>query len=185
MKIDSDHIKKNLHRIAQFSKVSYEQYKKDILSIFPNSEEKEIEKSYNEIILPTRATSGSSGYDFFAPMTFVLDSGDSFVIPTGIRVNIEDGWWLMLMPRSGSGFKYYVRLANTIGNIDSDYFDATNEGHIMIKIRRESNVDDLRHMIVNSGDAFAQGVFVPFGITIDDEVDTKRVGGIGSTDNKG
>lgn len=43
-------------------------------------------------------------------------------IPTGIRCRIEPGWFLGILPRSGHGFKYGVRLSNTFGIIDSDYF---------------------------------------------------------------
>ena len=128
--------------------------------------------------LPRRATAGSAGYDFYSPLDFVLEPGASLRIPTGVRARIEPGWVLMLFPRSGLGFKYRLMLNNTVGVVDSDYFDADNEGHIFIKLR---NAGD-RPLSVARGEAFAQGVFLPFGITVDDDADGARRGGFGSTD---
>ena len=87
---------------------------------------------------------------------------------------------LKIYPRSSLGFKYRLRLDNTVGIIDSDYFNADNEGHIFIKI---TNLGD-KPLTVEKGKAFAQGVFVEYGITIDDDSVDARTGGFGSTDNK-
>ena len=168
-------------KIGKFEKVSYNQYREAALKLFPNSEEGEIQKSYDQIILPVRATAGSAGYDIHSTTSFVLNAGASITIPTGLRCNIDDGWFLMIAPRSGLGFKWYTRLANTVGVIDSDYYYADNEGHIMLKLRRESDSGDTRQMIVNAGDAVAQAIFVPFGITEDDTATASRHGGFGST----
>ena len=72
--------------------------------------------------------------------------------------------------------KYGVRLANTAGIIDSDYYNADNEGHIMIKL-----IGGSRDYAVKKGDSFAQGIFVPYGITVDDDCTAERKGGLGST----
>ena len=128
--------------------------------------------------LPRRATAGSAGYDFFAPAAFRLEPGESIKIPTGVRARIAPGWVLALFPRSGLGFKYRLQLNNTVGIVDADYFGARNEGHIFIKL---TNAGD-RPLRVGAGDAFAQGVFLPFGITEDDEAGGVRLGGFGSTD---
>ena len=98
-------------------------------------------------------------------------------IPTGVRARIDDGWVLMLFPRSGLGFKYRLQLNNTVGIVDADYFGARNEGHIFIKL---TNAGD-RPMTVGAGEAFAQGVFLPFGLTDDDDARGERTGGFGST----
>ena len=66
---------------------------------------------------------------------------------------------------------------NTVGVIDSDYFGARNEGHIFVKL---TNAGD-RTLCVGEGEAFAQGVFLPFGLTLDDDADGVRTGGFGST----
>ncbi|MBQ5648639.1 MAG: deoxyuridine 5'-triphosphate nucleotidohydrolase, partial [Clostridia bacterium] len=100
-------------------------------------------------------------------------------IPTGIRVKMEDGWVLKIYPRSGLGFKYRVQLNNTVGIIDSDYYYAANDGHIFIKITNDSN--EGKTLTLNRGDAFAQGIFVEYGITLDDDADGVREGGFGST----
>ena len=129
--------------------------------------------------LPRRATVGSAGYDFFSPLAFTLAPGACVRIPTGVRARIDGGWVLMLFPRSGLGFKYRLQLNNTVGIVDADYFGARNEGHIFIKL---TNAGD-RPMTIGSGEAFAQGVFLPFGLTDDDDARGERTGGFGSTGN--
>ena len=128
--------------------------------------------------MPRRATKGSAGYDFFAPETFSLAPSETIKIATGVRAKINDGWVLMIFPRSGLGFKYRLTLDNTVGIIDADYFNAENEGHIFIKM---TNCGD-KPLTVEKGKAFAQGVFLPFGITADDDCGGERTGGFGSTD---
>lgn len=167
--------------IAKFEKVSYEQFKKDCLNLFPYMTEERIKSTYNEILLPKRSTTGSAGYDFYLPEEVALQKGDSIVIPTGIRCFIEDGWVLAAFPRSGHGFKYGIHLANTNGIIDSDYYDAENEGHIQIKLVNDSSL--AKDISFEQHTAFCQGIFLPFGITVDDEVYAKRTGGFGSTDD--
>ncbi len=127
--------------------------------------------------LPRRATSGSAGYDFFAPAAFELAPGETIRIPTGVRARIDEGWVLMLFPRSGLGFRYRLMLNNTVGIVDADYFGARNEGHIFVKL---TNAGD-RSLRVEKGEAFAQGVFLPFGLTVDDAAEGERAGGFGST----
>ena len=162
-----------MYRIAQFFQVSRAQFEADWLAAFPGSVVPE------EIRLPRRATAGSAGYDFFAPAGFELRPGETILLPTGVRARMDDGWVLMLYPRSGLGFKYRLQLNNTVGVIDSDYFGAKNEGHIMLKLTNDSN--EGRTLAVQAGEAVAQGVFTPYGITIDDCADAQREGGFGST----
>lgn len=173
-----------MKRIAQFEKVSLEQFKKDWLDTFPDYEfdEGSYENIYNAITLPYRATKGSAGYDFIMPVGCKLFPNNELKVPTGIRVKIEDGWVLKCYPRSGLGFKYRLQLNNTVGIIDSDYFYSDNEGHIFAKITNDSNED--KTLILNQGDAFMQGIFVEYGITCDDDVDDIRNGGMGSTNKK-
>lgn len=156
-----------MKKIAQFFKVSERQFLLD-----------GTKEQFDSIILPKRATSGSAGYDFFAPFDFTLNAGQTIKIPTGIRVKIDEGWVLKIYPRSSLGFKYRLTLNNTVGIIDSDYFNADNEGHIFIKM---TNCGD-KALTVEKGKAFAQGVFVEYGITVDDDCEGARTGGFGSTD---
>ena len=162
-----------MNRIAQFFAVSRERLLTDWSFDCPLPA---------EIRLPRRATSGSAGYDFFAPAAFELKPGETILLPTGVRARMDDGWVLMLFPRSGLGFKYRLQLNNTVGVIDSDYFHAKNEGHIMLKLTNDSN--EGKTLSVEAGDAVAQGVFLPYGITVDDAADGLREGGFGSTDRQ-
>lgn len=166
-----------MNRIAKFRKVSYEQFRKD----FPESlemNEEMIKECYEKIQLPKRATKGSAGYDFYAPFSFTVKPGEELKIPTGIRAEMNIDWVLQCYPRSSLGFKYRTRLNNTVGIIDSDYFYSDNEGHIQIKITTDKEVS------VNQGVGFTQGIFMQYGITIDDDVEEIRNGGFGSTNKQ-
>ncbi len=130
-----------------------------------------------DIPLPRRATAGSAGYDFICPADVTLAPGGAITIPTGIRCQMQPGWVLMIFPRSGLGFKHQVRLANTVGVIDSDYFHAANEGHIMVRIVNGSD----HPVTIAKGVRFCQGIFLPHGLAEEDEVLSDRTGGFGST----
>ena len=170
----------NNNRIARFKKVSFEQFKKDMIDTFDNMySEEEIKEIYDKIKMPKRATTGSAGYDFFAPIPFSLEPNHTIKIPTGIRCIMENDWVLKLYPRSGLGFKYRLQLDNLVGIVDSDYYYSDNEGHIFIKITNDSKEGKTVHL--KEGDGFAQGIFLQYGITVDDEADGVRNGGFGST----
>jgi len=166
-------------RIARFHKVSFGQFKEGWLGEFPQATEEEMRKIYEEIRLPRRATAGSAGYDFFAPVNFVLAPGETVKIPTGIRAEMEESWVLKCYPRSGLGFKFRLQLNNTVGIIDSDYFHSDNEGHIFVKLTNDTKEN--RTLCVEKGTGFMQGIFVEYGITVDDDVTDVRNGGLGST----
>ncbi len=168
-----------INRVAHFSKVSLEQFMADWQEIYPEDDDIAAEEIYNHIKLPKRATKGSAGYDFFLPVSITLNPDETLLIPTGIRAEISEGWVLQIFPRSGLGFKHRIQLDNTVGIIDSDYFNADNEGHIKIKLTNDSK--DFSIADVEEGKGFAQGIFVPFGITDDDDADGERHGGFGST----
>ena len=168
-----------MDRVAKFEKVSFEEYYKAMKPLLPSDwTDDEIRTSWEDIELPTRATSGSAGYDFYAPVGFTVSPGHPVLVPTGIRAKIEPGWFLMCLPRSGLGFKHGVSLANTAGVIDSDYYFSDNEGHIMAKVCSRSEVE------VEYGHKFMQGIFLPFGITENDCASETRNGGFGSTDKE-
>lgn len=179
-----------MQRMANFSKVSFNRFHDDWLDTFDalkdetdnDKLEKHLRNIYNGIKLPKRATAQSAGYDFFSPMSFVLEPNDSIKIPTGIRCEMYDGWVLMGFPRSGLGFKYGLSMANTVSIIDGDYFDSDNEGNIFVKLTNNSCI--AKEIRINKGDAFCQGIFLPFGITLDDNTTAVRNGGLGSTDAK-
>jgi dUTP pyrophosphatase len=165
-------------RVAAFEFVSKDEFIRDgqgLLKGDPAS-------VYEELKLPARATAGSAGYDFYLPEDIELKPGETITIPTGIRVRMDRDYVLLLMPRSSLGFRYRMQLNNTVGVIDSDYYHADNEGHIFARITNDSNQG--RIMSLPKGTAFLQGIFMPYGITMDDDVTEDRTGGIGSTDRK-
>lgn len=163
-----------MNTVAKFEKVSFEQYAKDV---------EKADEIYENIQLPQRATKGSAGYDFYMPYDLTLVPGQTAKIPTGIRAKIADGWVLCLFPRSGLGFKYRLQLNNTVGIIDADYYLSDNEGHIFAKITNNSN--EGKTLTLKQGEGFMQGIFMPFGLAEDDNVQTIRNGGFGSTTKKG
>lgn len=167
------------NRIAVFEKLSLEKFIEEETKNYElNDESRELlTDMHNSVKVPVRATSGSAGYDFFCPCEVKLKAGEEIVIPTCIRCNIDDGWVLAIVPKSGLGFKYKVSLANTIGIIDSDYYYSDNDGHIKVKIVNGGN----HTLVLNPGDKFCQGIFLPYGITKDDAADGIRNGGFGST----
>ena len=168
-----------MKKIAKFEKVSLKQFKKDFLDSFSSYSENEVEKIYEDLLIPKRATKGSAGYDFYSPIDFSLAPGETIKIPTGIRVRINDGWVLALYPRSGLGFKFRLQLNNTVGIIDSDYYNSDNEGHMFVKLTNDSNENKIVEL--KAGQGMVQGIFFEFGITEDGDANEERNGGFGST----
>lgn len=163
--------------MIKFEKVSYEQFKKDIMDIEPHLFESEIKEIYDRIELPTRSTKCSAGFDFKTPyQVYLSEEKKNKIYPTGIKCQLDDDKVLLLMPRSSLGMKYGFTLPNTIGVIDADYYNnPTNEGHI----KWCAKVDE--DMILSIGEKYMQGVIVNYYTTNDDNVNSTRNGGIGST----
>ena len=177
------HTEVNLNRVGEFYKVSFEQFFTDMRDCFGDTySDDNVRDIYEGIKLPSRATTGSAGYDFKSPIAFTLAPGESIKAPTGIRVQIQEGWWLSCLPRSGHGFKYKIQMDNTVGVIDEDYFRAKNEGHIFVKLTNDSR--EGKTLTVNRGDAFFQAIFSIYGIALSDNATGVRVGGFGSTDGR-
>lgn len=160
----------------QFRKISFEQYQIDV------GGDANLRQEYDAIKLPARATKYSAGYDFFSPLSFSLEPGETIKIPTGICVELDNDKFLGIYPRSGLGFKYRLQLDNTIGLIDADYFCSDNEGHIWIKLTNDTREN--KRLEVEAGQAIAQGIIQQYFLTIDDAVSATRNGGFGSTDGK-
>lgn len=171
-----------MKRIARFHKVSPEQFAEGWRDTFGDVDGEEIRRIYDGIRLPRRATAGSAGYDFFSPADFTIQPGEIVKIPTGIRVEMEQDWVLKCYPRSGLGFKYRLQLNNTVGIIDSDYFYSDNEGHIFVKLTNDTK--EGKTLELPAGTGFMQGIFVEYGITVDDDATAVRNGGFGSTTGK-
>lgn len=142
----------------------------------------EIEKNafqdeYEGIKLPMRAHCGDAGYDFFSPFSFTIEPMQQLLIPTGIRCLLDEDNVLLVLPRSGLGF-LGIQLLNTVGVIDSGYYKSDNEGHIIVGIRNMG----VRPVVVDAGQAFAQGIIVKYQLADEQEIAKKRNGGFGSSD---
>ena len=160
--------------VGKFEKISVEQWHKD----YGDDSEGIGDKTFEGIPMPTRSSVGSAGYDIHTPIAFTLKPGEDIKVPTGLKCRMEDGWFLMAVPRSGLGFKYYTRLANTVGVIDASYYNnESNEGHMWVKLRNEGDKD----VVVEKYDRICQMIFVPYGITEDDNAVAERTGGFGSS----
>ena len=166
-------------RIAIFDKVSFEQFKEGLGDCFGDCYDEKAREVYENLKLPARATGGSAGYDFFAPVDITLAPGETVKIPTGVRVRMDSEWLLSCYPRSGLGFKYRLQLDNTVGIIDSDYYYSDNEGHIFAKLTNDTK--EGKTVRIEAGSGFMQGIFLEYGITLDDDATEIRNGGFGST----
>ena len=135
-------------------------------------------KTKEGVRMPQRATKGSIGYDFYAPMDIEIVPWSWTEFGTGVWLTDDDtvndrmDWALKLYPRSGLGFKYGVKLRNTTGIIDCDYRD---------EIRVSLSSDE--RVVIPKGKAYMQGIIQPI-FTLDNEIEPteERKGGLGSTD---
>lgn len=172
---------KKMSRVAKFEKVSFEQFKNDLIDTFESYKDfkmlGDINDIYDNIKLPTRSTSHSAGYDISIPYGIELYPGKTIKIPTGIRCFMDNSYVMFVYVRSSVGIKKRCVLLNGTGVIDSDYYNADNEGHMFIALKNDGD----KPVTFEAGDRICQAVFVPFGITVDDEADGVRTGGIGST----
>lgn len=165
-----------IEKVAKFEKISLEQWHKD----FGDNDQHTFDEVLEDIPMPKRATVGSAGYDIATPYAIDLEPNEEILVPTGLKCKIDNGWALFALPKSGLGFKYYVRLANTIGLIDEDYYNNDgNEGHMWVKLRNEGT----RPLHIDKHKGMCQMVFLPYGITYDDESEGVREGGFGSTNS--
>lgn len=160
-----------------FEKVSKQRFIEDFNKEFTHLD---AEKVYDSIQIPTRSTAGSAGYDFRTPIDIELDAGQTIKIPTGIKVCLDKGTFLLCVPRSGLGFKYRLQLDNTVGVIDEDYYNNPgNEGHMWVKLTNDSR--EGKSVKLNVGDAIFQAIILPYLTVYGDNAHGDRVGGFGST----
>ncbi|WP_417852503.1 dUTP diphosphatase [Weissella viridescens] len=163
-----------------------------------------------DLELPKRATQQAAGYDFQAATDFTLPSiwrvpflrvlkkiriGEALttdemkqakadvkplLVPTGVKVYMEENEYLMIANRSSNPLKRGLVLPNGVGIIDADYVDnEQNEGEIFVQMINWGLTD----RTIKKGERIAQGIFMPFLVTDDDAQDTKadRTGGFGSS----
>ncbi|MFP4656626.1 MAG: dUTP diphosphatase [Candidatus Woesearchaeota archaeon] len=131
-----------------------------------------------EIRLPERSTSGSAGYDFFAPYRIEVPAKSEILVRTGIKAYMEKDEALFVYPRSSQGIKKGLMLKNTVGIIDSDYYDnPDNEGEILCSLYNFSDKD----VEIPKGAKMIQGIFQKILLADHDSQMKGRNGGLGST----
>lgn len=130
-----------------------------------------------EIKLPVRATKHSAGYDICTPCDIHIPSKACVCVKTDIRAKIKEDEALLLFIRSSVGIKRKVALMTGTSVIDSDFYDSDCGGNISVALWNYGN--DLQTF--KAGDRICQGVFVKYDTVEDDNVETARTGGIGST----
>lgn len=172
----------------KFEKVSFGVFLKDALACgvdqrvvweinYPSFSDY-LKNIYDKIELPVRKTKGSAGYDFNCPFEINIDPNKKAKFPTGIKAKMPEGVVLQIHIRSSLGIGFDLRISNTTGIIDSDYYNNTNnEGDIIISLTNTG----VYHYVTDYNKAVAQGIFVKYETTEDDKADGERVGGIGST----
>ncbi len=142
--------------MRKFEKISFEQFKKDV------GDDIELYKEYS---LPKRETKYAAGYDFYSLFDFTLKPGEILKLSTGVKADMMSDEVLLLVDRSGMGFKYNIRMCNQVGVIDKDYYNnKNNEGHIFFRLQNEGNKD----WVIKKGEGIGQGIFMKY-LTCDDE----------------
>lgn len=130
-----------------------------------------------EIKLPTRATEHSAGYDFYSPMSVTIQPNEMVMIWTDVKAHMYYDNALLIIPRSSMG-KQPIMIANTVGLIDSDYYDnESTDGNIGFRLLNLGNIP----YEIKVGDRIGQGIFIKYGTVKDDNTTATRSGGFGST----
>ncbi len=121
-----------------------------------NSLDVNITKVRENATVPTRATSGSAGYDLHACIDkdITIKKGDLIRVPCGIAIELPSSEYAaFIFARSGLGIKYGISLSNGVGVIDSDY-----KGEIQVGLCRTSDGDPYT---IKNGDRIAQMIIMP------------------------
>lgn len=134
------------------------------------------------IVLPTRRTGSSAGYDLAAAENVSLEPKRVTLVPTGLKAYMQPNEYLGIHVRSGFSVRNMVSCVNDEGIVDSDYYDNVgNEGHIFVALINHGT----RPVEIVKGTRIAQGIFYRY-LTVDDDtagVGNARSGGMGSTGN--
>lgn len=144
----------------------------------------EIAKGYEDynINLPKRHTKNSAGYDIEIIEDIIIKPNEIHLAKTGLKVYMNNDEALTLYPRSSLSFKHKITIPNSIGLIDSDYYNNDkNDGHIFVALYNFSN----EIVKLKKNTRVAQGVFIKYLKTKNDiESDNIRNGGFGSTSDE-
>lgn len=131
----------------------------------------------DDLVLPFRGSKKSAGYDFSLINDIVIEPGEKVKVETGIKAYMLEDEVLEIHIRSSLGIKG-INILNTVGIIDSDYFNnETNEGEIIVFLINNSK----EKVSLEKGTRFVQGIFKKYLIIDNDEVNSLRKGGFGST----
>jgi dUTP diphosphatase len=131
------------------------------------------------IILPTRGSKNSAGYDIYSNEDVSIEPGEKKVFWTDVKTYMQDGEVLKVYVRSSIGIKKGLVLSNGTGIIDADYFsNPTNDGNIGVCLRNLTN----ETQTIEKEERIAQGIFVEYLVADMGNTDKERSGGIGSTD---
>ena len=148
--------------------------------LFKYVEEPHNKFNRDEVLLPIRMTGHSAGYDMYSNEEKILEPGQQHLFWTDVKVYLNNNEFLMLLPRSSIGIKYNLMLANTVGIIDSDYYEnPDNDGNIGICLYNYGN----KAVKVEKGMRIAQAIpmnYIDYTEGIG-EHGIKRYGGFGST----
>ena len=148
--------KKSEDNMRDFEKISFEQFKKDVVDDID---------LYDEYRLPQRDSNSTAGYDIYLLEDLAIEPNEIKKIPTGIKSFFEKDEVLFLIVRSSMGFKYNIRLCNQVGVIDADYYNnSSNEGHIWVKIQNEGK----EKVVSPQGESIVQGIFLKYLTTQSD-----------------
>ena len=130
---------------------------------------------------PTRATAGSAAYDLrYTPKdgdSIVVRPNDTEVLPTGLSIELPEGYAALVCSRSGLAAKHGIQVLNAPGVIDSDY-----RGEIRVILHNTG----YHGVIIRAGDRIAQLMIVPVlsvdWVSVEELSETDRGdGGFGST----
>ncbi len=104
--------------------------------------------------LPSYASIGAAGADIFAALddSLVIGAGKRTAVPTGIKIELPEGYEAQVRPRSGLAIKSGITVLNAPGTIDSDY-----RGELLVLLVNLSDKD----YTINCGDRIAQIIIAP------------------------
>ena len=133
------------------------------------------------LALPAYETTGSAGMDLRAAVAedapVTLEPGQRALVPTGLKIALEQGWEAQVRPRSGLALKHGITCLNTPGTIDSDYRGEV--GVILVNLGTEP-------FTIRRGERIAQMVIAAHAQAVIAEVKdldqtVRGEGGFGST----
>jgi dUTP pyrophosphatase len=147
-------------------------------------------KAFREgAVMPKKATEGAAGYDLCACIPdfsngMMIHPGNSLIVPTGLNVNIPEGYEIQIRPRSGLAAKHGITVLNTPGTIDSDYSGDGEDFELKVILFNHNRMP----FAINNGDRIAQMVVAKLAEhdlvevqEFSESSNKSRKGGLGST----